>query len=198
MKAGELSVLFFRMSRDFDDAHEILKWRTVASHIFQIARFFSRFIGDRTTIYPKFLKKCSPELCWVSTAQFMTAVHVEWLVKTKGNFRVPSAKDDAHRRWRDEWLGEIKKTREMDQDFRRHINDDKIFTCEKHFDPEEIEIFKYRVMNSFTIRIERSISCQSRNTRGRKDRKRSWMHVTDEKLPCWKKPKTKLTMPKLN
>ena len=65
------------MSRDFDGAHEILKWRTVASHSFQIARFFSRLIEDRTTIYSKFLKKCSPELCRVSTAQFMTAVHVE-------------------------------------------------------------------------------------------------------------------------
>ena len=65
------------MSRDFDGANDILKWRTVSSHIFQIARFFSRFIEDRTIIYSKFLKKRSPELCWVSTAQFMTAVHVE-------------------------------------------------------------------------------------------------------------------------
>ena len=86
----------------------------------------------------------------------------------------------------------------MDQDFIRQINDDKIYTCEKHFDPEEIEICKYRVVNSFTIRIERSISCQSGNTRGRKDRKRSWLHVTEAKLPCQKKPKTYLTMPKLN
>jgi len=60
MKAGE-----FRMSRDFDGANDILKWRTVSSHIFQIARFLSRFIEDRTTIYSKFLKKCSPELCRV-------------------------------------------------------------------------------------------------------------------------------------
>ena len=117
----------------------------------------------------------------------MTAVHVE---DRKEFFRVPLAKNDAHRRWRDEWLGEIKKTREMDQDFRRQINDDMIYTCEKHFDPEEIEICKYRVMNSFTIRIERSILCQSGNTRGRKDRKRSWVHVIDEKLPCRKKSKT--------
>ena len=78
----------------------------------------------------------------------------------------------------------------MDQDFIRQINDDKIYTCEKHFDPEEIEICKYCVVNSFTIRIERSISCQSGNTRGRKARKRSWVHVTDAKLPCQKKPKT--------
>ena len=39
----------------------------------------------------------------------------------------------------------------MDQDFRRQINDDKIYTCEKHFDPEDIEICKYRFMNSSTI-----------------------------------------------
>ena len=63
------------MSRDSDGAHEILKWRTVSGHILQIAGFFSRFIEDRTTIYPKFFNKCSPELCRVSTAQFMTAVH---------------------------------------------------------------------------------------------------------------------------
>ena len=30
----------------------------------------------------------------------------------------PIAKDEAHGKWRDEWLGEIKKTREMDQNFR--------------------------------------------------------------------------------
>ena len=77
MKAGELFVLFFCMSRDFDGARIILKWRTIASHIFQIVRFFSRFIEDRTTIYSMFLKNCSPELCRVSTAQFMIAVHVE-------------------------------------------------------------------------------------------------------------------------
>lgn len=54
-------------------------------------------------------------------------------------------------------------------------------------DNPEMNQFGY---NSNAIRIERSISHQSRNTRGRRDRKRSWAHVTDEKLPCWKKPKT--------
>ena len=67
----------FRVSRDSDSEHEILKWRAVSGHILQIAGFFSRFIEDRTTIYPKFVNKCSPELSRVSTAQFMTAVHVE-------------------------------------------------------------------------------------------------------------------------
>jgi len=43
--------------------------------------------------------------------------------------------------------------------------------------------------NSNTIRIQRSVSCQSGNTRGRKDRKRAWEQVTDDKLPCRKKLK---------
>ena len=46
--------------------------------------------------------------------------------RTKGIFMVPSAKDDANRRWRDEWIGKI--------------NNEKTYTCEKHFDPEETEI----------------------------------------------------------
>ena len=39
--------------------------------------------------------------------------------RTKGIdlFKVPLAKDNANKRWRDNWLGEIKKTREMDKDF---------------------------------------------------------------------------------
>ena len=61
---------------------------------------------------------------------------------------MPLPKDDAHRRWRDEWLGELKKTREIDQDFRRQIKDDKIYICKKHFDPEDIETCKYGFVNS--------------------------------------------------
>ena len=38
-----------------------------------------------------------------------------------GIFKLPSAKDEKHKRWREEWLGELKKTRELDEDFRRQI-----------------------------------------------------------------------------
>ena len=41
-----------------------------------------------------------------------------------------------------------------------------------------------------TLRIERSISCQSGKTKGRKDRKKAWEQVTDSKLPCQKKNQT--------
>ena len=52
-----------------------------------------------------------------------------------GIWKLPVAKDEAHGTWRDEWLGEIKKTREMDQNFREQLKSDRIYTCEKHFAP---------------------------------------------------------------
>lgn len=54
-------------------------------------------------------------------------------------------------------------------------------------DNPDIRTFGY---NSNTIRIERSVSCQSGNTRGRKDTKKAWVNVTNEKLPCRKKQRT--------
>ena len=44
-------------------------------------------------------------------------------------FKLPSVKDDKYKRWRDEWVGVLKKTREVDKDFRRQINEDKVDTC---------------------------------------------------------------------
>ena len=44
--------------------------------------------------------------------------------------------------------------------------------------------------NDNTIRIQRTISCQSRNTRGRKDKRRSWEQVTDVPILSRKKSKS--------
>ena len=50
----------------------------------------------------------------------------------------------------------------------------------------DIKMFGY---NDNTIHIQRSVSYQSGNTRGRKDRKKAWVEVTDEPLPKRKKKK---------
>ena len=63
--------------------------------------------------------------------------------KEMGIWKLPLAKNKAHGKWRDEWLGEIKKTREMDQNFREQLKNDRIYTCERHFAPEDIKICKY-------------------------------------------------------
>ena len=41
--------------------------------------------------------------------------------------------------------------------------------------------------NNSTIRIQRAVSCQSGNTRGRKDRSKAWEHITDIPVRCQKK-----------
>ena len=49
-------------------------------------------------------------------------------------------KDESYAKWRDEWLGEIKKTRDLDQSFKELIKNDQIFTCEKYFAAEDVAI----------------------------------------------------------
>ena len=51
-------------------------------------------------------------------------------------------------------------------------------------DNPDIKMFGY---NDNTIRIQRSVSCQSGNIRGRRDRKKAWVEITDEPLPKKKK-----------
>ena len=59
-----------------------------------------------------------------------------------GIFKLPLPKDAEHKTWRKEWLNEITKTREKDSEFQRLIDNDRVFTCENHFKPDEIEICK--------------------------------------------------------
>lgn len=51
-------------------------------------------------------------------------------------------------------------------------------------DNPNMKMFGY---NNNTIRVQRSVSCQSGNTRGRKDRDRSWVNVSDDPVPMRKK-----------
>ena len=62
--------------------------------------------------------------------------------RTKGwaIWKLPNAEDEDHKKWREHWLGEISKAREVDRDFKRQV--EKVLTCEKHFHPEDIETCK--------------------------------------------------------
>ena len=66
-----------------------------------------------------------------------------------GIWKLPKAKDESYAKWRDEWLGEIKKTRDVDQSFKELIKNDRVFTCEKHFATEDVEICKYTSFISY-------------------------------------------------
>ena len=60
--------------------------------------------------------------------------------KRIGIWKLPAAKDEEHKKWREDCLREITKMQEIDQDFRKRIESDKVFTCEKHFEADDIEI----------------------------------------------------------
>ena len=47
-----------------------------------------------------------------------------------------------------DWLNELTKYRVADKDFQRQIENDKVFTCEKHFHESDIETYKFE---HFTI-----------------------------------------------
>ena len=59
-------------------------------------------------------------------------------IKGIGIFKLPLSKDEG--KLRDQWLGEITKTREVDKAFREQIRKDNAHTCEKHFKQEEVKI----------------------------------------------------------
>jgi hypothetical protein len=53
-------------------------------------------------------------------------------------------------------------------------------------DNPDMRMFGY---NNNAIRVQRAVSCQTGNTRGRKDRKRAWVNVSDDPVPKRKKKK---------
>ena len=63
-----------------------------------------------------------------------------WKLPAPRNAESPWVKIE---KWRDDWLNEPTKSREIDKNFESQISNDKVYTCEKHFRPEDIEICKY-------------------------------------------------------
>lgn len=64
--------------------------------------------------------------------------------RTKGLeiWKLPAPKDEAHKKWREDWLTEITKTRESDDSFKVLLAKDWVFTCEYRFQPEDIKTCK--------------------------------------------------------
>ena len=60
--------------------------------------------------------------------------------KGVGIFKLPSEK--FYKDWREKWLNELTKYRVCDINFKNQIKNDRVYTCEKHFHPDEIEICK--------------------------------------------------------
>ena len=57
-----------------------------------------------------------------------------------GSYR--TQKTRTTRKCKEDWLGEITKTRKVDRDFKRQVENDKVFTREKNFHSEDIKTCK--------------------------------------------------------
>ena len=58
--------------------------------------------------------------------------------KGVGIFKVPTGKDDESKKWRAEMLNIITKDRVVDELFRKKIEKDTVYVCEKHFKEDDI------------------------------------------------------------
>lgn len=59
-----------------------------------------------------------------------------------GIFKLPSLA--VEKEWREKWLQQITKSRVLDKNLKEQIGKDKVYTCEKHFRTEDIEICKFK------------------------------------------------------
>ena len=59
-----------------------------------------------------------------------------------GLFKLPTATEDASRKWRQDFLNILTKYGVDDKNFKRQLAADSLHVCEKHFLPEEINICK--------------------------------------------------------
>ncbi|PFX17564.1 hypothetical protein AWC38_SpisGene18105 [Stylophora pistillata] len=57
-----------------------------------------------------------------------------------GIWKLPAPRNEVYKKWRADWLNELTKSREVDKDFQKQIDSDRVFTCEKHFALDDIEI----------------------------------------------------------
>ena len=79
----------------------------------------------------------------MKTAPFLDVGPACRRTKGIGIWKLPAPKDEAHKKWRDdEWLQQITRSRDMDRHFKELLAKDRVFTREKHFKPEDIEICK--------------------------------------------------------
>ena len=60
--------------------------------------------------------------------------------RTKGIsiFKIPKASNVTQEEWRNEMVSVITRDREIDQDLRRKIKEDRLHICEKHFNKDDM------------------------------------------------------------
>lgn len=67
-----------------------------------------------------------------------------------GIFKIPSASDKSKETWRKALVHVVTRDRVVDASFRKQIVEGNVYICERHFNPEDIEIRKYPSFHFYT------------------------------------------------
>ena len=128
---GHVGLTVHTDSAAIESFQEIVKQQAILSVYFYHSECLIQFLLVSFSV-----NNARPQLCgfWL------------WFLPTpiEGNryFKLSIASHENQCKWREAWLSEITKTRVMDQDFRNQITSDKVYTSDKHFDSEDIELCK--------------------------------------------------------
>ena len=68
----------------------------------------------------------------MKTARFLDVDPVEGREASAYGIQLPAPKDEAHKKWRDEWLQQITRSRDLDRLFKELLAKDRVFTCENY------------------------------------------------------------------
>ena len=73
--------------------------------------------------------------------------------RTKGIsiFKIHKASNVSQEEWRNELVNVITRDREVDQDFRRQIKEDRLHICRRHFNTDNMYHCKYFILVSFSV-----------------------------------------------
>ena len=59
-----------------------------------------------------------------------------------GIWSLPASRNEEYKKWRGDWSSELTKFRKVDNHCQKIVDSDRVYTCEKHFAADDIEICK--------------------------------------------------------
>ena len=142
MKTGKLQRSMLAWSRDINPVHN--ERQNQSSFSFIILIYIKVNIDRFWEIVHK--ESCRAEIVQLGAVDRADAM-----------WKLPSTRNEAHMKWRDDLLNEITKTIVINQDLRWLTANDRVFTCEKHFDPEDLEVCKSVIL--LTVFRSHFITC---------------------------------------
>ena len=73
--------------------------------------------------------------------------------RTKGIsiFKIPKTSNISQEEWRNELVNVITRDREINQDLRRQIKEDRLHICERHFNAGDMYYCEYFILVSFSV-----------------------------------------------